>query len=103
MKLYQDDFNLDSDHRQRAKVVAESITDFVNTMGSNREEQEFFAFYLTRCSHRTLQQSAMGLIWQCIESLAATPDNQTDPRNRATVEFCRDIIKSVPPPRLPFI
>lgn len=94
MKQYQEEFNLSLASEQAVKKSVENLTDFVNTLGSCHEENEFFVFMLTQGTHRTLQQNAFRLMWQCVKGWAETPDNRVDQRNEATVKACREIVKT---------
>lgn len=101
-KLYQEDFdNLRYEDKQEVKAVVDGLTNLVNHSG--HDTNEYFVFLLTRATHRTLQQNAMGLLWQTIKGWAALPDNMTDARNEGTVKACREIVSKTESIALPYI
>ena len=75
--------------RLTPKELAEAITDFVNS--SNKEKhQEFIESFSWQ--HRTLQQSAFGLMLKTIEHMASE-NYQTDARNEDSKKVAQTIIK----------
>ena len=77
--------------KMTGKEMAHALTDFVNTM-ANKAEHDAFVDTLMR-EHRTLQQSAFGLMIASIEAWAAT--ERYDQRNANTVESCKEIVAAV--------
>jgi hypothetical protein len=74
--------------RTTAKELAEIITDFVNS--SNTEKYDEFVEIFSH-QHRTLQQSAIGLMLRVIEHVASD-DYKTDPRNEDSKKIARNLI-----------
>lgn len=75
--------------RLSPKELAEALTDFVNS--SNKEKyQEFIEIFSWQ--HKTLQQSAVGLMLQTIEHIAS--DNyHTDGRNEDSKKVAQTLMK----------
>ena len=75
--------------RLTPKELAEAITDFVNS--SNKEKHlEFVEIFSWQ--HRTLQQSAFGLMLQTIEHMASD-DYHTDARNQDSKKVAQTLMK----------
>ena len=70
--------------REAAKLLA----DAVNSMSF--DHQAFFEEL--RAEHRTIQQSVMRSMVEYIRRVSEIPDNETDGRNRASVELARSIM-----------
>ena len=72
--------------------LAQLTEEFVN--GALDSENQKFAIYITERSHRTLQQSIMGLFMRTIELWAAraTNPNHYDLRNAATVKLAAKMV-----------
>lgn len=75
--------------RLSPKELAEVITDFVNS--SNKEKNlEFIEAF--SCQHRTLQQSAFGLMLQTLEHIASD-EYRTDARNEDSKKVAQTLMK----------
>lgn len=94
--------------KSRAEEAVQALSHMVNAMG-NSDKKEFIE--LMNREHRTLQQSFTGLCFNWIEN-CASDDYRTDPRNVASQEVSRDVLKgftrvkdmnTVPSEWLPFI
>ncbi len=70
------------------RELAETLTDFVNS--SNTEKYDEFVEIFSH-QHRTLQQSAIGLMLRVIEHVASD-DYQTDARNEDSKKIARNLI-----------
>lgn len=75
--------------RLSPKELAEAITDFVNS--SNKEKHQDFIEAFS-CQHRTLQQSAFGLMLQTIEHMASE-NYHTDARNQDSKKVAQTLMK----------
>ena len=75
--------------RLSPKELAEAITDFVNS--SNKEKNKEFVEAFS-CQHRTLQQSAFGLMLQTIEHIASE-NYHTDARNEDSKKVAQTLMK----------
>lgn len=75
--------------RLSPKELAEAITDFVNS--SNKEKNKEFVEAFSN-QHRTLQQSAFGLMLQTLEHMASE-NYHTDPRNADSKKVAQAIMK----------
>jgi hypothetical protein len=64
------------------------LDEFCN--GASDRARADFVEQLTTRTHRTLQQSAMGLFVKCIEAWASATN--FDDRNEATVKLCKKIV-----------
>lgn len=71
------------------KELAEAITDFVNS--SNKEKNKEFVEAFS-CQHRTLQQSAFGLMLQTIEHMVSE-NYHTDARNEDSKKVAQTLMK----------
>jgi hypothetical protein len=71
------------------KELAEALTDFVNSSDKDKY-QEFIAEF--SCQHRTLQQSAFGLMLKTVEHVASE-DYRTDARNEDSKKVAQTIMK----------
>lgn len=71
------------------KEMAEMLDEFAN--GAGREQIPAFVEQLTMRTHRTLQQSIMGLFVACIEAWAEDKGGH-DGRNEATVKLAKKMI-----------
>ena len=81
----------------RGKNLAKDLTDMVNVMGHNDPAEKAFVEELTQWSHRTLQQSAGGLMFKCIKAWAEAYDKGWyDGRNEYLCKCCADIVKQNP-------
>jgi len=82
--------------RQEAVKLAESLEHFVNDMMFDADS---FIEQLTRCTHRTLQQSALKLIFKLIDVCGDRYDNDrsryTDGRNELSYRMCSQIRKAM--------
>jgi len=70
--------------------LAQDLSNMVNSMAHDDEIRGFID-ELNQRTHRTLQQSAFGVVMRWIYSLADIPDRWTDLRNKHTVETARKI------------
>jgi len=70
--------------------LAQDLSNMVNSMAHDDEVRGFID-ELNQRTHRTLQQSAFGVVMRWIYSLADIPDRWTDLRNKHTVETARKI------------
>lgn len=79
-----------TDKEERVRNAVQALTNFVN---SYSHDSKAFATELTY-EHRTLQQSAFGLMLTCIDTWANLPENQYDGRNEYTIKTCRRIVEA---------
>jgi hypothetical protein len=85
------------------REMAMEFENFVNSM-SNEESINGFVEYVTDHSHRTLQQSMMGVFLKCIKSWSKKGEYEFDLRNKATVDTSKKIMTALDnDERLPFI
>ncbi len=70
------------------RELAENLTDFVNSSNSEKYD-EFIEIFSNQ--HRTLQQSAIGLMLRVIEHVASD-DYKTDLRNEDSQKIARNLI-----------
>jgi hypothetical protein len=75
--------------RLSPKELAEAITDFVNS--SNKEKNQEFIEYFS-WQHRTLQQSAFGLMLQTMEYMASEKYH-TDARNQDSKKVAQTLMQ----------
>ena len=73
------------------KELAKELSKFVNCMANGKEEQEFVDAFMRE--HRTLQQSAFGLVCQLVK--AWSEQEHFDLRNEYTVKTCKKIMEAV--------
>jgi len=74
--------------QQEAKILADQMTNFVNSFGNKNKE-----FIEAMCNeHRTLQQSFTRLCLQWIEH-CATDEYRTDGRNEATHKVSKQLVE----------
>ncbi len=77
--------------QQAAEEAYQAISKFVN---GNRMYGKQFAEALVH-DHKLLQGYVIGLMMECIATMAAMPENQTSPQNRAAVNLCKTIVEAV--------
>ena len=71
------------------KELAEELTDFVNSYNTDKHQEFIDAF----CNqHRTLQQSAFGLMLKVMERIAS-PDYRTDGRNEDSKKVAQTLVE----------
>ena len=87
----QEALRLESEKKLAVELV-EKLANYVNIMG--RDDAPFIV-KLIYGTHRTLQQSVFELFLKCVKGWAELPERYTDPRNEATVEVCKKIMKAV--------
>jgi hypothetical protein len=64
--------------------------EFEGVVGNFFEHKNFVEGFLRM--HRTNMQSAVSLMFKCIEALAQVEDNRVDPRNQAARDTCRKAV-----------
>lgn len=72
--------------------MAQVLDEFVN--GANENHIQDFVAQVTKCTHRTLQQSIMRLFVATIEAWASLPESRYDLRNEATIKLCKKIVQA---------
>lgn len=75
---------------ERAQALVTELTRFVNVMANAERRNRSVADALMR-EHRTLQQSAFGLMLACVKAWA-DDERGHDARNEWTVEKCKTIV-----------
>lgn len=89
--------------RQTGAEAGQALERFSNVM-SNREENKAFVDYIVYQTHRTLNQSIMGLIFAIIVEEAKQAETMRyDARNEASVMACKKLAKELEDIYLPFI
>ena len=79
-------------NKKSGEKVAREFADFCNTM-SNSEEEQKFAEELCYRTHRTIQQTAFGVMVRCMKLWADEHKKGSyDLRNEATVQICKRVI-----------
>jgi len=82
---------------ERGKKLAKDMTDMVNVLGRNDPAEKAFIEELTQRSHRTLQQSAGGLMFKVIAAWAEMCNKgYYDARNEHLRKCCAEIVKQNP-------
>lgn len=86
-----------NEHEERARQagtkIANDLTKALNSMTYEKEIIEEFVKTITS-SHRSLQQSTMRAIFALLMEWAEhEAEGKFDDRNRATVQFCKEVKK----------
>lgn len=88
--------------RRGGKQIAQDLLDMVNVMNNDKEVQAFVDEILN--SHRTLQQSAAGLMLKTFAGWAEMKDNgYYDLRNEATVKVGKTITDATEDYYIPYV
>ena len=83
--------------KERGTDAAKAIADLVNILGGNIEAEDAFVEELTVRTHRTLQQSAGGLLFRCIAEFSERYEKgYYDARNEAFLSACHDLVETCP-------
>ncbi len=89
--------------RKTGEEAGREIENFVNIM-SNVEENKKFVDYIVYNTHRTLNQSLIGLFVEVMKEEAKQYDTQRyDARNEAAVKFCKRILPIIEETYFPLI
>ncbi len=89
--------------RKTGEEAAQALENFINVISNNDENKSFMEYIVYR-THRTLNQSIMGLIFAIIvEEAKLAETKRYDARNEASVMTCKKLAKELEDLYLPFI
>ena len=85
------------ENEKKGREVAQALGKLVNIMGGNKAAEDGFIDELTNREHRTLQQSAGGLMFKTIKAWADQYEKDMyDGRNEFLVKICAKIVAENP-------